>query len=127
MAFTARFNNPNEGNTFANRGIRSLATALAYAATIAFPAPTRKALRHYADFALLTGALTLNFTDVTMYEEGDEMFLSFVADGTGRTVTWGTNIRAAANLAMTANQVGLAHLVFINSKWTVVAQAATAA
>lgn len=126
MAFNARFLNPNEGNSFSDRGIRANAT-LAYAAAIAVPIPTRKALRHYLDFATLTGALTVNATDVTQYEDGDELYCSFISDATGRVVTWGTNIRSTGTLTMTASQVALAKLIFINGKFTVISQVATAA
>jgi len=128
MPFNALYNLPTENNSFEAKGIRTLLPSIPYAAAIALPIPVRRAFMHMLDFALLTGALTLNATDVSQYQEGDEMYLSFVADGTGRTITWGSNIRAAAaTLALTASQVGLAHAKFINSKWTIVAQVASAA
>lgn len=131
MAVLGRFAPPNDPNTFDGKGIksgneRSDYTAIPYAATIALPVPQRKALRHYIDFALLTGALTVNATDVTQYQEGDELIMQFVVDATGRTVTWGTNFRAgvAGTFAMTANQVGLVKAVFMNAKWHIYSQTA---
>lgn len=134
MAFLGRFANPNEANSFDGRGIksgneRSDYSAIPYAATIALPVPARKAYRHYIDFALLTGPLTVNATDVTQYNEGDELIMQFTVDATGRTVTWGTNFRAAsgATFAMTASQHGLVKAVFMNSKWHIYSQTAGAA
>lgn len=128
MAFNALYNVVTENNSFEGKGIRTILPAIPYAATIALPVPTRKAFLHMLDFATLTGALTLNATDVTQYNEGDELWMSFVSDATGRTITWGTNFRAAsATLVLTASQVGLAYAKFINSKWTIVSQVASAA
>ena len=134
MAFGTRFFGPNEPNTFDGKGIKSgadqaLGVPIPYAATIALPVPSRKALRHYVDFALLTGALTVNATDVTQYQEGDELIMQFTVDATGRTVTWGTNFRTgvAGTFAMTASQHGMVKAVFMNSKWHIYSQTAGAA
>lgn len=127
--FGIRFFNPKEKNSFDGEGIKSGGetadgSAIAYAATLAVPIPTRKAFVHFLDFALLTGALTLNATDVTQYREGDELRISFVVDATGRTVTWGTNFRTgvAATFAMTASQVGLVKATFLGGKWHIYSQ-----
>jgi len=128
MPFNDLYQAATENNSYEGKGIRTLLPSIPYAAAIALPIPARRAFLHMLDFALLTGALTLNIADVTRYQEGDEMYLSFVADATGRTITWGTNIRAAAaTLVLGVSQVGLAHAKFINAKWTIVAQVASAA
>lgn len=128
MPFGAKFNAATENNSFEGKGIRTLSTPIPYAATIALPIPTRKAFLHMLDFATLTGALTVNATDVTQYEEGDELLMSFISDATGRTITWGTNFRAAsATLVLGVSQVGLVKCIFINSKWTILSAVATAA
>lgn len=128
MAFNALFNVVTENNSFEGKGIRTVTPTIPYAAAIALPVPTRRAYLHMLDFAVLTGALTVNATDVTQYQEGDELWLSFISDATGRTITWGTNIRAAAaTLVLGVSQVGLVHAKFINGKFTIIAQAATAA
>lgn len=132
--FGTRFFNPKDKNSFDGEGIKSGSetvdgSPIAYAATLALPIPSRKALRHYIDFALLVGALTVNATDVTQYREGDELIMSFVVDATGRTVTWGTNFRAgvAGTFAMTASQVGLVKATFNAGKWQIYSQTAGAA
>lgn len=134
MGFLTRFFNPNENNNFDGQGLKSGneqvgGVAIPYAATIALPVPSRKALRHYIDFALLTGALTINATDVTQYREGDELIMQFIVDATGRTVTWGTNFRTgvAGTFAMTASQHGLVKATFMNAKWHIYSQTAGAA
>lgn len=129
-----RFGDPKGLNTHDGKGInsgngRADYTAIPYAATINMGKPSRKAFKHFFDFAVLTGALTINFDDVTMFEEGDEIQLNIVVDGTGRTVTWGTNVRAAvaATFAMTASQVGVVKAVFLNAKVHILSQTAGAA
>ncbi len=128
--FGAFFNVATENNSFEGKGIRTLATAIPYAASIDISGSTflRKARNHELDFALLTGALTVNVTTAANFNEGDELYMSFISDATGRTITWGTNIRAAAaTLVLGVSQVGLVHAKFINSKFTIIAQVASAA
>jgi len=128
MPFNDLYNLPTENNSFEGKGIRTLLPSIPYAAAIALPIPARRAWMHMLDFAQLTGALTLNIADVTRYQEGDEMYFSFAADATSRTITWGTNIRGAvaATLVLGVSQVGLVHLKFINAKFTVLSQVVSA-
>lgn len=134
MAVGSRFGYPNNNNSYEGKGLKSGNdradfTPIPYAATIDPGVPSRKAFRHYYDFALLTGALTVNFASVASFDEGDEIYMQFVVDGTGRTVTWGTNIRpgVAGTFAMTANQVGLVKAMFMNGKIHILSQTAGAA
>jgi len=128
MPFNALYNLPTENNSYENKGIRTVSPSIPYAAAIALPIPNRRAIRHLLDFALLTGAMTLNATDVSQYQDGDELFMQFVADATGRTITWGSNIRAAAaTLVLGVSQVATAEAIFINGKFTILSQVPTAA
>lgn len=129
MAVGTRFFSVNDPNIFDGKGLKSgsdqaLGVPIPYAATINIGIPSRKAFRHFIDIAQLTGALALNVPDVTQYSEGDELFLMVTADGTARTITWGTNIRAgvAATWVIPISGSGVAHMMFSNAKWHVVAQ-----
>lgn len=128
MSVGTRFSQASESNAFDGMGIRSLGTALAYAATIELTAPKRKALRHYIDVADLTGNATINATDVSKYEEGDEIIFRFKSDANARTVTWGTNFRGAAFVvgAAATVHVGVAKAIFMDSKIHIVAQSSAA-
>lgn len=127
MSILSRFFNQKDSNTFDGKAISSNGPAIAYAATLEMPAPPRRALRHFVDFAQLTGPLTLNATNIVTrgdYEEGDEIFLLFKADGTARTITWGTLIRAgvAATFVIPINGTGCAHAIFLDGKIHILAQ-----
>jgi hypothetical protein len=100
----ARFQDAAENNSFEGKGIRTLTPA--YAAAIAIE--PGKAFRHYVKPATLTGALTVNATDVTGYEFGDEFVFMFAADGTQRVVTWGTNFLASGTVTIPANKTATA-------------------
>lgn len=58
-------------------------------------------------YAQLTGAMTINAT-VTDLEEGCLVLFTFIADGTNRVVTFGTNITASGTLTVTASQTAVA-------------------
>jgi hypothetical protein len=124
-----RFSNVGDPNSYDGKGFYSLAVAIPFASTITLPVALRKALTYFWDFALLTGAVTINATDVSQYAEGDEIIFQFIADGTGRTITWGTNFRAgvAATFVLTANQHGVVYARFMNSKIHILSQTAGAA
>lgn len=130
-----RFSDASRVNSFDAQGggINSTgATPIPYAATISLPAPSKNALRHYYDFATLTGALTLNVAAgafATMvnglpttigFQEGDEVFCRFTSSGTF-AVTHGTNIRGAAGPALTAGQFSVVHYIVMDGKLTVLA------
>lgn len=100
----ARFQNPNENNSFAGKGIRTLTPA--YAAAIAIT--PGKAFRHYVKPATLTGAATINATDVGQYELGDEFVFMLDADGTQRVVTFGTNFLASGTVTIPADKTATA-------------------
>jgi len=108
----ARFQNANENNSFEGKGVRSLTPA--YAAAIAIT--PGKAFRHYIKPAQLTGALTLNATDVTQYEEDDEFIFQFETDATQRIVTFGTNILASGTITIPASKTATAIGYFQNGK-----------
>lgn len=69
------------------------ATDIAYAATINLPALQPVNEQHYY-FAQLTGNATVNAPDVTKLVKGDKVLFMFKADGTARTITWGTAIKS---------------------------------
>lgn len=130
MAVGTRFSDTLKANAFNPQGIASYAS-IAYAASVNLPTPVQPALRHYFDFATLTGAITVNATAamIAQLREGDEIIMQFVSDATGRTVTWGTNIRAgvAATLVHTASQVSIVKAMYMNGKIHIYAQNAAAA
>lgn len=77
---------------------------VAYAATIALP--TLRAVNEQdIYFATLTGAATINAAAaIGNLVKGDRVNLIIPSDATGRTVTWGTNIKSsAATLAIAAS------------------------
>jgi hypothetical protein len=130
-----RFSDASRINSFDAQGggINSTgATPIPYAATISLPTPVKNALRHYYDFASLTGALTLNVAAGAFatsanglptsigFQEGDEVFLRFTSTGTF-AVTFGTNIRGAAGPSLTVGQFAVAHLMCMDGKLTVLA------
>jgi hypothetical protein len=130
MSVGTRFSQPSESNAFDGMGIRSIGTALAYAATIALPNPSRKALRHYIDVADLTGATTINAADVSNLEEGDEIIFRFKNTSDARIITWGTNFRAAGTFtvgALGVVHVGVAKAIFMDSKIHILSTSTAAA
>jgi hypothetical protein len=130
MSVGTRFSQASESNAFDGMGIRSIGTALAYAATIALPNPSRKALRHYIDVADLTGNTTINAADVSNFEEGDEVIFRFKSLTDARVITWGTNFRAAGTFtvgALSATHIGVAKAVFMDSKIHILSTASAAA
>jgi hypothetical protein len=119
MPVLDRFSSPTDNNSYEGKGIRSSATLIPYALTIALPVPTRRAFLHFFDFADLTGALTLNAADVSQYQEGDEIVFRFRSDANARVVTWGTNIRATGTFTVGAAStvhVGIAEARFMDGK-----------
>lgn len=129
MSVLTRFSQASESNAFDGMGIRSLGTALAFAAPLALPNPSRKALRHYIDVATLTAATTINAADVSNFEEGDEIIFRFKSDANAWTVTWGTNFRGAAFVvgAAATVHVGVAKGIFMDGKIHIIAQISAAA
>ena len=119
-----RFAPVNDYASYDGRGLFSLSTAIANAATVVIPPATRKAFTYFWDFALLTQATTINATDVTQYQEGDEIVMQFIADATGRTITWGTNIRAgvAATFVLGVSAHGVVYARFMNNKIHILSQ-----
>ncbi len=86
------------------KGLRQ--ESAAYAATIAITATSGK--KHLITPAQLTGALTLNATDVTPYDLDDEFIFHFSTDGTQRIVTFGTNILSSGTITIPANKTATA-------------------
>jgi hypothetical protein len=82
----------------------------AYAATI--EVTDQYASRHIVTPAQLTGALTLNATNVTKAIVGDEYVFHFSTDGTQRIVTFGTNILSSGTITIPANKTATARGFF---------------
>lgn len=101
----ARFSE-NDDNT--GRLLKLAEVDVAYAATIAL---TPNASKTYYNVAELTGNATINGT-VSSSEVGDEVVFMFDADGTNRTVTFGTGLAASATLVVAADKVATASFVF---------------
>lgn len=129
MPVTTRFSNQNDPNAFGNEGISSNGAAIPYAATLEMPRPPKRALKHFVQIGQLTGALTLNATNIVTrgdYEDGDEVNILFTSDGTARTVTWGTLFRAAvaATLVVPISGTGIARCLFLDGRLHVLSQSA---
>lgn len=69
--------------------------------------------------ATLTGALTINAV-VTSAQAGDILYMSFVADGTNRVVTFGTNFKSSGTLTVTASKWAGVTAVFNGTYWVLV-------
>jgi hypothetical protein len=127
MPVTTRFSDQKDPNTLGGLGISSNGTAIAYAATLEMPRPPRKALKHFVQIAQLTGALTLNATNIVTrgdYDDGDEVNICVTCDGTARTITWGALFRpaVAATWVIPISGTGIAKCVFLDGKLHVYSQ-----
>ena len=100
--------------TYASYAAENLAPA--YSATLTM-APTGRIVTFQP--AQLTGALTINAT-VTGSVAGDILYMSFVADGTNRVVTFGTNFKSSGTLTVTASKWAGATAVFNGTYWVLV-------
>lgn len=99
--FTA--NNDNTG-----RLLKLAEASVAYAATIAV---TPNASKTYFNVAQLTGNATINAT-VSNCEINDEVVFTFSADGSNRTVTFGTGLNASATIVVAASKNATTSFVF---------------
>jgi len=61
--------------------------------------------------AELTGAVTINATTTNAYA-GDILKFLFIADGTNRVVTFGTNMASTGTLTVTASKKATASFIF---------------
>lgn len=102
---------PNEDNTA--RIITTQYQAPAYAATIALKL---KEAFNIVQPATLTGALTMT-AETSRPLIGDQLVVLFLADGTGRTVTFGSGFAPSATLAITASKRASASFVFDGAAW----------
>ena len=85
------------------------ATSVAYVPTIAVtPSVARM---NYMNVAQLTGAATINAT-VTNLAANDRVIFTFAADGTNRIVTFGTNMKSAGTITVTANKYATVSFIF---------------
>ncbi len=82
----------------------------AYAASI--EVTDQYARSHVVTPAQLTGALTLNATNVTKAIVGDEYVFHFSTDGTQRIVTFGTNFLSSGTVTIPANKTATARGFF---------------
>jgi len=82
----------------------------AYAATLEIT--DQAATRHIFFPAQLTGALTVNATNLTKAILGDEYVFHFQVDGTQRIVTFGTNILSSGTITIPANKTATARGFF---------------
>jgi hypothetical protein len=129
MPVTTRFSNQNDNNLLGGLAVSSNGAAIAYAATLEMPRPPRRAVKHFVQFAQLTGALTLNATNIVTrgdYLDGDEVNLLFTCDATSRTITWGTLFRAAvaATLVIPISGSAIARCMFLDGRLHVLSQSA---
>lgn len=111
---------PNQDQT--GRVIKFDFKTPAYGATIAVHPNASKTI---VKVAQLTGAATITASTVDAYA-GDELIFLFAADGTGRTVTFGTGLKPSATLAVTASKFGSASFMFDGTNWIETGRAITA-
>lgn len=93
------------------------AEEVAYAATIELV--PQAVIKHAVKFALLTGALTLDATDVTGKKEFDELTMFFENDGTERIVTFGTNFISSGTLTIPISKSAIVKAVFIDGAYRI--------
>ena len=106
--------NVEKDNTFRRYNYHEHTSPVAYAASVDLP--TLKAVNEQdVYFAELTGAATINLTagGLVNLVKGDRVNLVIPSDVTGRTITWGTNIKsAAATLAIVASGKVVVRAIF---------------
>ncbi len=86
----------------------------AYAAAI--EVTDQPAKFHLFKPAQLTGALTVNATNVTKHKVGDEFVFTFENDATERIVTFGTNILSSGTITIPISKTATARGVFDGAK-----------
>lgn len=86
----------------------------AYAATI--EVTDQAAKFHLFKPAQLTGALTVNATNVTKHKVGDEFVFTFENDATERIVTFGTNILSSGTITIPISKTATARGVYDGAK-----------
>lgn len=101
----------------ADRSIKHVISAVAYSATLAIAAASLNHEEVIYTTAALTGALTLNITAVTSSKIGDRLTVLLLSDGTGRVVTFGTNIATVGTLTLIASKRGSCSFVFDGTKY----------
>lgn len=87
--------------------------SIAYASTVTLT-PSMEETTY--DFALLTGAMTVNVTLTPCYT-ADKMTLLFHANGSARVVTFNTGFTANGTLTVNASTYASVEFVFNGSKW----------
>lgn len=90
-----RFNDVKEINAYEAKGIKSQTRA--YAATDALT--LLPAYVQYVNYAQLTGNMTINAT-TTNLQQFDEVLFLFEADGSARTVTFGTGFLSSGTVVV---------------------------
>lgn len=83
------------------------AVTLPYAATSTPKLQSQSALDLHVCYAQLTGNMTIN-ADVSKLQQFQRIVLYFSADGSTRTVTFGTGFISASTLAVSANKDAIA-------------------
>lgn len=100
-----------------DRDIDHVITGVTYAATLAIAAASLNNGHTIYQPDTLTGALTLNLTAVTSSRIGDRLTVLLLSDGTGRVVTFGTNIATSGTLTLVASKRGSATFMFDGTKF----------
>jgi hypothetical protein len=114
MSTTARFplrTAPNQDNTA--RVLDNEYQAPVYAASIALKLNAHKTV---VKPATLTGALSMT-AETDRPKIGDELNVLFLADGTGRTVTFSTGFAPSATLVVAASKRASATFIFDGAAW----------
>jgi hypothetical protein len=104
------------------RGTNTVTTA-AYATPLAVTPGNSRIT--YVNVGQLTGIMTINAT-LTNCVINDRVIFTFSADGTGRVVTFGTNMKSSGTLTVAANKWGTAEFIYDGTNLVQVAATATA-
>lgn len=116
MATITRFiAGPGQDNTL--RTVTQDVQTPAYGATIAIVTTAEKTK---VNFAILTGALTVNIgvgSSTAAPYVGDTIKLFFTADATGRTVTFGTGFATTSPLVLASSATSFIEFIFNGVNW----------
>ena len=112
-----RFSNPPRDNTGRNLTFESYTRVYVAADTI-----NPKASNTYYTFSTLTGARTVAVGVKSSYKY-DKVTMIFTSDGTGRTVTFGTNfVPYATTLVLVASKQATVEFIFDGAKYVELAR-----
>ena len=93
----------------------AFAEELAYAAVV--EVIPQAVIKHSIKVAELTGAISVDATDVTGKKELDELVMAFETDASERIVTFDTNFASSGTVTIPANLSAIVKAVFVNGEY----------